>query len=392
MNPARLTHVLKLVTGRAGDTEISFKLGLDGIESGTGRLVSPGTGAFDGDGIAFRPGDLLFGKLRPYLAKTWLADREGAAVGDFLVLRPNDSAGSRYLRYLLLSSLFLDPIAASVTGAKMPRTDWDTVKNSVVPVSNSTAQRAIADFLDRETAQIDEMIAVQQGLVDRLEERSRAMSAHEAHARVNYGQRLKWSLKESDARAGDVADELPLLSVSIDWGVRRRDATINQSASEDLTNYKMVRRGDVVVNRMRAFQGALGRSPEAGIVSPDYSVFRCSPSVDSEWLVAIMRSRPFVSEMAHRIRGIGSPDAGQVRTPRINANDLLDIRVEIPDLDTQRAEVASWRSRAEEMSRLTEATCGSITLMQERRAALISAAVAARIDPRTGREMVLESV
>lgn len=218
------------------------------------------------------------------------------------------------------------------------------------------------------------------------------MSAHEAHARVNYGQRLKWSLKESDARAGDVADELPLLSVSIDWGVRRRDATINQSASEDLTNYKMVRRGDVVVNRMRAFQGALGRSPEAGIVSPDYSVFRCSPSVDSEWLVAIMRSRPFVSEMAHRIRGIGSPDAGQVRTPRINANDLLDIRVEIPDLDTQRAEVASWRSRAEEMSRLTEATCGSITLMQERRAALISAAVAARIDPRTGREMVLESV
>lgn len=156
MNPARLTHVLKLVTGRAGDTEISFKLGLDGIESGTGRLVSPGTGAFDGDGIAFRPGDLLFGKLRPYLAKTWLADREGAAVGDFLVLRPNDSAGSRYLRYLLLSSLFLDPIAASVTGAKMPRTDWDTVKNSVVPVSNSTAQRAIADFLDRETAQIDE--------------------------------------------------------------------------------------------------------------------------------------------------------------------------------------------------------------------------------------------
>jgi type I restriction enzyme S subunit len=253
-------------------------------------------------------------------------------------------------------------------------------------------QRAIAEFLDRETAQIDEMIAAQENLVDRLEERSRAMFAHEAQARVNCGQRLKWSMRESDTRAGDLADALPLLSVSIDWGVRRRDATVNQSASEDLTNYKVVRRGDVVVNRMRAFQGALGRAPEDGIVSPDYSVFRCSPSVDSEWLVVLMRSSPFVSEMANRIRGIGSPEAGQVRTPRINAVDLLDIRIEIPDLDLQRTEVASWRRRAEEMSRMIDAANDSIALMQERRAALISAAVTGRVDPRTGQESTPEQV
>lgn len=266
-----------------------------------------------------------------------------------------------------------------------------------VPTPTSISQqRMIAEFLDRETAQIDAMIEAQQHLVDRLEERRRAMFAHEVQVRVNCGERLKWSLRESDLRAGDLADKLPLLSVSIDWGVRRRDETINQSASDDLTNYKVVRQGGVVVNRMRAFQGALGRAPEDGIVSPDYSVFRCSPSVDSEWLVVLMRSSPFVSEMAHRIRGIGTPDAGQVRTPRINANDLLDIRVEIPDLDTQRAEVDSWRLRAGQMTRLIEASHDSIALMLDRRAALISAAVTGRIDPRTGQEftpeMVLESV
>src|SRR5699024_8120347 len=89
VSTVRLSHALALVTDRADSAD--FKIGLDGIESGTGRLRSTATTDFYGDGIGFREGDLLFGKLRPYLAKTWLADRDGAAVGDFLVLRPKPS-------------------------------------------------------------------------------------------------------------------------------------------------------------------------------------------------------------------------------------------------------------------------------------------------------------
>ena len=81
--------------------------------------------------------------------------------------------------------------------------------------------------------------------------------------------RLKWLLSESDARAGAAAEQLPLLSVSISWGVRRREASdaTTRAASEDLSNYKVCRAGNLVINRMRAFQGALGIAGEDGIVS-----------------------------------------------------------------------------------------------------------------------------
>lgn len=342
------------------------------------------------------PGDTIVSTVRTYLravATVGSSDVPQVFSTGFAVLHPRGSlVHPSFLSYYLQSNEFVDRIVANSVGVSYPAINASDVAALDLWLPDVPEQRSISDFLDRETAQIDAMIGAQEDLVDRLEERSRAMFAHEAQARVNSGARLKWSLRESDARAGDLAARLPLLSVSIDWGVRRRDASINQSASEDLTNYKVVRRGDVVVNRMRAFQGALGRAPEDGIASPDYSVFQCSPSADSEWLVFLMRSSPFISEMASRIRGIGSPDAGQVRTPRINANDLLDIRVEIPDLDTQRAEVASWQRRAAQMSRLIEASRESTALMQERRSALVSAAVTGGIDPRTGEELTPETV
>ena len=60
-------------------------LALEGIESWSGRLVGSDA-TYEGEGIAFQPGDVLFGKLRPYLAKVYLATFAGAAVGDFYVL------------------------------------------------------------------------------------------------------------------------------------------------------------------------------------------------------------------------------------------------------------------------------------------------------------------
>lgn len=129
-------------------------------------------------------------------------------------------------------------------------------------------QRAITDFLDRETAQIDALVAKQSELVGLLRER-RARSREVLSSHVNKGQRLRWSLIEIDQRAGTRTSELPLMSVSIDWGVRRRDeVTGKPTRAEELTHYKVCLADDIVVNRMRAFQGALGVAPEDGIVSP----------------------------------------------------------------------------------------------------------------------------
>ena len=71
---------------------------LENIEGWTGRFISTET-LFQGEGIAFEAGDILFGKLRPYLAKAYLAETSGEAVGDFHVLRPTAGIHGRFAQY-----------------------------------------------------------------------------------------------------------------------------------------------------------------------------------------------------------------------------------------------------------------------------------------------------
>lgn len=87
---------------------------------------------------------------------------------------------------------------------------------------------------------------------------------------------------------------------------------------------------------MRAFQGAIGISPQHGIVSPDYLVLRPYPGVDARYLHHLFRSALFVGKMVSRLRGIGNTESGAVRTPRINPEDFGDITVDIPGLADQR--------------------------------------------------------
>ena len=138
-----------------------------------------------------------------------------------------------------------------------------------------------------------------------------------------------------DDRAG--SRDLELMSVSIDHGVRRRlELTDGEPRADDLSNYKVCAEGDIVLNRMRAFQGAVGLAPQEGLVSPDYAVLRAESHVDAKYVAYLMRSRWFVGQMTARLRGIGDPELGAVRTPRVNVADLGDIRVTAPTLGGQR--------------------------------------------------------
>jgi type I restriction enzyme, S subunit len=201
--------------------------------------------------------------------------------------------------------------------------------------------------------------------------------------------RLKWLLDEVDDRAGERAATLPLLSVSITRGVQRRDAsdTTTRAAAEDLSNYKLSCSGDLVINRMRAFQGALGIAPEDGVVSPDYSVLRISPLIDRRWLNYYLTSTSTVSEMASLVRGIGGTEAGNVRTPRLNVSDLQSMRVNLESLGGQRA-IADYLDReTARIDMLLEEQQRLIKVLQERRAAVIESEVASAQTTSTGQRL-----
>ncbi len=175
MIEARLKRIARLMTD-VSDCGPRPLIALEHLESGTGKLLpgvdvkeihSPGPGVAD---IAV--GDVLFGKLRPYLAKTWVADRPSFASTELLCLRPRDGVDSRWFGYVVASSPFIDWAVATSDGAKMPRTNWEKLGEFRMTIPSLTAQVLIADYLDLETARIDSLIAAKRRMVELLEERN----------------------------------------------------------------------------------------------------------------------------------------------------------------------------------------------------------------------------
>ena len=108
-------------------------------------------------GIKFLPGDVLFGKLRPYLKNWLLPDFTGVAVGDFWVLQPSE-IDSQYLYYLIQTPAFQE-VSNQSTGTKMPRADWNLVANSMFFLpQNDDEQTCIGTFF----RQLDRLITLHQ--------------------------------------------------------------------------------------------------------------------------------------------------------------------------------------------------------------------------------------
>ena len=133
-------------------------IGLENISSYTGEYISTESEYDAGIYDLYKTGDLLFSKLRPYLAKALIADDCGFCTGELAVIKEYNG-DIRYLFYYMLSDGFLKMVDASTYGAKMPRASWDYIKNLQIPVIGKAEQQAIANFLDRECAQIDSIAA-----------------------------------------------------------------------------------------------------------------------------------------------------------------------------------------------------------------------------------------
>lgn len=202
-NSAVPTKPLKYVAALRGEkvdsvpTEGEY-LGLEQIESGTGLLSDVELQQQpEGAANVFGPGDVLFGKLRPYLAKGWTADRAGYCTTEALVLQPQ-SADSRFVRYCVLASEFIEAVNGSTYGSKMPRADWSFVGSVQIPCPNIVDQEHIANFLDEQTARIDALIAEKEALIARLQEWRQAWLSAELFQEAKYREtRLKFCLRGS---------------------------------------------------------------------------------------------------------------------------------------------------------------------------------------------------
>lgn len=145
------------------------KIGLENIEGKTGRFIESDS-EFEGNGIAFNIGDVVYGKLRPYLQKVWIATFSGNAVGDFFVFRPKDNCYNQYLFYCMLSDGFTSMCNGSTVGAKMPRVSSDFIRSLHYYLPPLSEQQAIATYLDEKCGEVNCAIDVQKKKIELLNE------------------------------------------------------------------------------------------------------------------------------------------------------------------------------------------------------------------------------
>ncbi|MDR1147002.1 MAG: restriction endonuclease subunit S [Spirochaetaceae bacterium] len=163
----RYATTLRSESGYFSDGDIY--IGLENIESSAGKYIQTETEYSEGLYDIVRKGDVLFGKLRPYLEKVYISAIDGFCTEEFLNFKEFEG-NKRYLYYFLLSHSFIETVNASTYGAKMPRAEWEFIKNLKIPNPPLAEQQSIAAFLDAQCGHIDGIIAEMEQQIEVLKQ------------------------------------------------------------------------------------------------------------------------------------------------------------------------------------------------------------------------------
>ena len=306
-------------------------VGLEHIESGSGKLLTDGSQTgIEVDSIVstFNNTDVLFGKLRPYLAKVAKPDFNGQCSTEILVLNPCSRINKDFLFWYLLNPAFIDAVNASTYGAKMPRANWNFIGSSYFPLPPMDIQVAISRVLNQKCTQVDALIANVQAQIEKLKAYKQSMISEVVTKGLDPTVPMKDSsvewLREVPShwgvyrianlyteRSENGLPELPILTVSINTGVSDHEIADKDKdrvfiRMEDRSKYKRVCPGDLTYNMMRAWQGAFGAVRVDGLVSPAYVVAKPKNDIplDSRYIEALLRTPVAIEEMHRYSRGI----------------------------------------------------------------------------------------
>lgn len=227
--------------------------------------------------------------------------------------------------------------------------------NSKVPFPSLVEQQRIAEFLDRECGKIDGLKADIQAQIDTLEQYKRSVITEA----VTHGLNPSAPMKDSGAgwmpliplhwkadklkfhlRQRGIKNQIDkqVLSLYREYGIVPKDSRDDNHnvTSEDVSDYRYVRVGDFVVNKMKAWQGSVAVSNYEGIVSPAYFVYEFSDDlINKRYFHYLMRNKTYATEFRRLSGGIRE---GQWDLPSEALNNTIIL---LPPLDEQQ-EIADY--------------------------------------------------
>ena len=351
----------------------------------------------------FFDGDVLVAKITPCFenGKGALVQRTLNGVGfgttELHVLRPTDEIDPRFLYYSTTSDHFRRRGEATMFGAAgQKRVPENFVRDFRVSVPSLPKQRAIADYLDRETARLDALVAEKERVLTLLAEKRVALITNAVTRGLEPDVPLRdsgipwigqipahWALTRAKflfrQSAQSVSNEDEIVTCFRDGEVTlRRNRRMEGFTNANLERgYQGICAGQLVLHSMDAFAGAIGVSDSNGKCSPEYII--CEPqdtNVDSHYYGYLLRTMALAGYIQ------ACCPAVRERAPRIRFSNFGEMFVPVPPTEEQQS-IVDWIGDVfDRFDALSSATELTVALLKERRAALIAAAVTGQMDIR----------
>ena len=260
---------------------------------------------------------------------------------------------SKYMYYSLQSSSFLTDFFLSMSGL-IGGVSTKQIKNIFIPIPPLSEQKKIADYLDKRCEKIDTAIDNQKQIIEKLKEYKQSLITETVTKGLNPNVKLKdsgiewigsipehWNIRKAKhfLRQKGIKNKPneEVLSLYRDLGVvikSSREDNFNVT-SENTENYKFVEENDVVINKMKTWQGSIAVSNYQGIVSPAYYVCEFTIKVFSRYIHYLLRNKAYIPEYRRLSEGIriGQWDLGY--------DDFKNIPYTFPPLSEQK-EIAEY--------------------------------------------------
>jgi type I restriction enzyme S subunit len=302
----------------------------------TRALKLPTTGA----ATRYWIGDVLVSNIRPYLKKIWIADQDGYASNDVIVVRAKQKLSKTYLSLVLKNDAFITYVMRGAKGVKMPRGDIDSMRDYPVAYPSPTEQQKIADCL----TSLDEVIVAQGRKVDALKAHKRGLMQQlfpcegETVPRLRFPEfrdGAEWKVKSAGRlftnRKEDGEGGLPIYSVTVNDGmIPRASFDRNFYDIEDPAGNKKACEGDIAYNMMRMWQGAQGVAVEDCMVSPAYVVLSPLKGVCSDFFAYLFKLSQSLELLTAYSRGLTKDRL------RLYFDDFARMPLCVPRYDEQR--------------------------------------------------------
>lgn len=305
-------------------------VGLEHIGVGTLRLLGTSDcSVMTSPSLRVEPGEVIFGRLRPYFRKVVRAPTRLVCTGEAWVLAPGPGVDPRFLFYLAADPSFVDACAAASKGTRMPRADWGFAATRPVALPPLDEQRRIAALLGA----LDDRIDLHHRMNQTLEEmvrvlfRSWFVDVHgDPAGRLPRG----WESGGIDAVADLVRDPVEpdgvpgdTPYVGLEHLPRRRVALDHWGRASEVGSTKSrFRRGDILFGKLRPVFHKVVPAPVDGLCSTDVLVIRPGEEVWRWFAFGHLHSDAMVAHATAASDG--------TRMPRTHWRDLCRFPVAIP--------------------------------------------------------------